>query len=64
MSFKPEFCVSGQWYDNAQRFATHAEAFDTALARYRVWTVPTDCRAVESTDPVNYVRTDGVDRSV
>ncbi len=63
-SFKPEFLVQGQWYDNAQRFATYQEAADSALARFRVWTMPSDCRAVESEDPPNYVRKDGQDHSL
>lgn len=54
MSWKPEFKVDGVWYDNAQRYATEAQASDSAKARFAVWTIPTDCRAVESADPVNY----------
>ena len=61
MSWKPEFKVDGVWYDNAQRFATEKEARESALARYMVWTVPTDYRATESTDPVNYHVVDGRD---
>lgn len=57
MSWKPEFQMSdGRWYDNAQRFATYDEAYASARARFMVWTMPTDCRAVESPDPVNYTR--------
>lgn len=59
MSFKPEFLINGIWYDNAVRFATYEEALDNARAKFAVWTMPTDYRAVESTDPVNYQWTDG-----
>lgn len=61
MSWKPEFCVQGAWYDNAQRFDTREEAEASARARFAVWTMPCDWRAVESDDEVNYVRRDGVD---
>lgn len=61
MSWKPEFEVSGQWYDNAQRFATEAEAKASAYARFMVWTMPSDYRAAESDEPVNYKREDGRD---
>lgn len=64
MSFKPEFLVSGSWYDNAQRFATEAEARQSANERFSRWTVPTDYRATESPDPVNCARIDGQDRSL
>ena len=63
-SFKPEFLVSGTWCSNAQRFATHAEALATAAARFQVWTMPTDYRASESDDPVNYVRDENGDRGI
>lgn len=61
MSWKPEFKVQGEWYDNAQRFETEQEAKDSALARFMNWTMPSDHRAVESDDPVNYVRSNGQD---
>jgi hypothetical protein len=61
MSFKPEFLVQGDWCSNAQRFATYEEAYQSARARFQVWTMPTDCRASESTDPVNYRRENGRD---
>lgn len=60
MSYKPEFQVQGQWYDNAERYATAAEAESSASARFAVWTMPTAYRVTESSDPVNYVRKDGV----
>ena len=54
MSWKPEFCIDGKWYDNAVRFATEQEAKDNARDKFMVWTMPTDWRAVESTDAPNY----------
>ena len=61
MSFKPEFKVQGDWCDNAQRFATEEEAYDSAYARFQVWTMPSDFRATECDDEVNYTRKDGRD---
>lgn len=54
MSFKPEFCVSGKWCDNALRFATEQEARDNAQALFMRWTMPSEWRVTESPDPVNY----------
>lgn len=64
MSYKPMFLVSGQWCGNSQRFATREEAEESAEARFAVWTMPTDHRAEESEDPVNYRRVDGRDEMV
>ena len=61
MSWKPEFEIQGKWCDNAQRFASKEEAEESALARFRVWTIPTAWRAIESTDTVNYIRSNGND---
>jgi len=54
MSWKPEFLVQGAWCGNAQAFETEKEAKSSAYARFMVWTMPEDYRAVESTEPVNY----------
>jgi len=56
MSFKPEVQTdnSGQWYDNALRFETLAEAEANAADLYARWTLCRAYRAVESPDPVNY----------
>lgn len=54
MSWKPEFLIDGKWYDNAVRFATEEEAKANAADKFSRWTMPTDYRATESTDPVNY----------
>ena len=53
-SYKPEFQIQGQWYDNAVRFATYEEALANARDKYQRWTVPTDYRAVSCEDPPNY----------
>jgi hypothetical protein len=60
-SYKPMFLCQGAWCGNAQRFGTREEALDAAKARFAVWTVPTEYRVDESSDPVNYVRRDGRD---
>jgi len=64
ISYKPMFLVSGQWCGNAQRFATREEAEASAKARFAVWTMPTDCRAEPSDEPVNYRRVDGRDERI
>ena len=46
------------------RFATRAEAQQSASERYMSWTLPTGCRAAESDDPVNYKRVNGRDKHV
>lgn len=62
-SWKPEVIAdaSGSWCSNALRFATEAEAFDSALALSMRWTMVRDFRATVSEDPVNYRRIDGRD---
>ena len=46
--------VDGQWAGNALRFATQEEAFGSMMMLRMRWWVPTDGRATESEDPVNY----------
>ena len=53
-SFKPEVLVDGQWSTNGLRFATAEEAFGSVMLLRMRWWVPTDGRATESEDPVNY----------
>lgn len=53
-SWAPEVLVEGKWSGNALRFATEEEAAHWANALLLRWFVPTDSRAVPSTDPVNY----------
>ena len=59
MSWKPEVLVDGKWCANGLVFATEKEAADNAAALLMRWFVPTDSRAVESTEPVNYQWVDG-----
>jgi len=57
MSWKPEVLtptLPPVWSGNALRFATREEAEAYGRDLLRRWTVPTDYRAVESDDPVNY----------
>jgi len=58
MSWKPQVLVSGQWAGNALVFATKEEAENNARDLLQRWYVPTDSRAIESNDPVNYSYTD------
>ena len=53
-SWKPEVLVDGKWSTNGLRFATAEEAFGSMMALRIRWWVPTDGRATESEDPVNY----------
>ena len=53
-SYKPEVLVDGQWSTNGLRFATAEEAFGSVMLLRMRWWVPTDGRATESEDPVNY----------
>lgn len=55
-SWAPEVLVEGKWSGNAIRFATKEEAELYGLDLLGRWFVPTDSRAVGSTDPVNYRR--------
>ena len=54
MSWKPEVMVEGKWCGNALVFATREEAEQNASDLLMRWFVPTDSRAAESMDPVNY----------
>lgn len=53
-SWKPEVLVDGQWSTNSLRFATAEEAFGSVMLLRMRWWVPTDGRATESEDSVNY----------
>lgn len=59
MSFKPEVFVEGKWSQNGLVFATHDEAKAYAQDLYCRWTLCTNHRAVESSEPVNYKFVDG-----
>lgn len=56
MSYAPEVVAdsSGKFCGNALRFATKEEAEAYAIDLAMRWTLVTDWRVVESTDPVNY----------
>lgn len=64
MNWKPEVQVDGKWYPNQVVFATKAEAESYAQNLFVRWTLCTGHRAVESSDPVNYVYVNGVLRAV
>ena len=53
-SWAPEVFVEGQWAGNGVRFATKEEAEAWGRDRLMRWFVPTDSRAVESSDYPNY----------
>ena len=55
-SFKPEVQTdnTGKWYDNALRFATEQEAYESARDLAARWFAVLAYRAAPSDDPVNY----------
>lgn len=59
MSWKSEVKVGGSWSSNACRFATEKEAIEAGDELLSRWFAPSDHRAVETTDPVNYQMVDG-----
>lgn len=54
-SWAPEVIAdrSGTWAGNALRFATRKEAEEYAKDLYSRWTLVSEWRVVESSDPVN-----------
>jgi hypothetical protein len=48
------FLVGREWAGNALRFATHAEAEQSAQELMSRWFMPSDYRVDESSDEVNY----------
>jgi hypothetical protein len=62
MSWKPQVFLPNEnkWCGNALVFATKEEAENNARDLLMRWFVPTDSRAIESTDPVNYSYVDRV----
>ena len=58
-SWAPEVFIDNKWCGNALRFPTRMEAEQNGRDLLCRWFVPTDSRAVESTDPPNYHYTDG-----
>lgn len=63
-SWKTEVCVDGKWASNAVRFSSKAEAEAAGVELLSRWFVPTDSRAAESDDPVNYVFDFKINRAV
>ena len=60
-SFKPEFQIDGQWYDNALRFVSRFEAELNASDKFMRRTMPSAYRVSESPDEPNYTYSpDGV----
>lgn len=53
LSYKPVFLVSGKWYDNGERYPTPESAYQSAQARFMVWTMPSDCACAGSNDEPN-----------
>jgi hypothetical protein len=53
-SWAPQVHVDGEWSGNSLRFETKMEAEAWASALLTRWFVPSDSRAIESDDPVNY----------
>lgn len=64
MNWKPEVCVSGKWCGNNLVFSTKQEAEGWGIDRLMKWWVPTDSRAVETSDPVNYKWENGKIQSI
>lgn len=59
MSWKPEYLVDGKWSTNALRFNTEAEALASVRELMSRWWVPSDGRATQCEDTVNYTFKDG-----
>ena len=62
ISWKPEVVAdsSGKWCDNALRFKTEDEAYQSASALAGRWSLVTNWRATPSDDAPNYKIEDGV----
>ena len=54
MSFKPEVQVNGEWSNNTLCFATNLEALGYARDLYSRWTLTTNYRAIEGSEPVTH----------
>jgi len=62
MAYRPVFVMSdGERATNGQVFETKPEALDSAIDRFRVWTMPSDFDTEECEGPANYHRVDGRD---
>jgi hypothetical protein len=60
MSYRPMVHVQGEWAGNALRFATEAEALESANNLMMRWMLVTDTRVDASDDPVKHTLIDGV----
>jgi len=61
-SWRPDVFVDGDWSANSLRFATQEEAAGYARDLYARWTLVTDWRTTETTDPVTTAwRTAGIE---
>ncbi len=63
-SYKTEMYVQGEWVANGCRYATKDEAEQAGAELIRRWTQPSDYRATESEDAVNYEFKDGYPQSI
>jgi hypothetical protein len=63
-TYKMEVLVDGKWASNACVYATEEEAKSAGHELLGRWFVPTDSRAIESNDPVNYIFDQETYRSV
>ena len=62
MPWRPTFTLpNNEIGRNAQVFETKQEALDSAMDRYRVWTVPIAFGTEMCEGPVNHIRVDGRD---
>ena len=61
-SFKAEVLVDSKWSTNSCRFATQLEAEKAGRELLSRWYVPTDSRASESDDEINYRFNDEIGR--
>jgi hypothetical protein len=62
MNYKPIWFLGHEEIGrNQQVFATYDEAFDSAKARFNVWTQPTDFGVEQTDDPVTYARKNNTD---
>lgn len=65
MNWRPMFEFrGGERVGNGQVFATEAEAEASALARFRVWTMPIAYGTEETEKPVNYAFVNGRDENI
>lgn len=54
INWKMEVKTGGKWSTNSCTYSTEQEALNAGKELLSRWTVPSDYRAVETNDPVNY----------